>query len=62
VVAIKGTANLKQGLVKMLDENHRAFWFDVQESALFSSRENELIRDHLRQYGRLPGEDLDDLF
>jgi formate dehydrogenase (NADP+) beta subunit len=62
VVAIKGTANLKQALVDKLGEDHRAFWFDFEQSAMFSSRENEWIRDHLRHYGRLPGEDLDDLF
>ncbi|MFO8089774.1 MAG: FAD-dependent oxidoreductase [Desulfatiglandaceae bacterium] len=62
VAAIKGTANLKQSLFDILDEDQGAFWFDFQESAMFSTRENELIRDHLRRYGSMPGEDLDDLF
>jgi NADPH-dependent glutamate synthase beta subunit-like oxidoreductase len=62
VVAIKGTANLKQSLVDMLGAEEGVSWFDFQESALFSTRENELIRDHLRQHGSIPGEDLDDLF
>jgi thioredoxin reductase len=62
LVAIKGAPNLRQGLVEIIDEDHGVFWFDFQVSAMFSSRENELIRDHLRRYGSMPEQDLDDLF
>jgi len=62
VVDVKGAANLKQSLFDRLDENHGVSWFDYQETEMFTSRENELIRDHLHRYGAMPGEDLEDLF
>ncbi len=63
VVEIKGAADLKENLSALLDQGCEALWFDYEECVMFSTRESELMRDHLRRYGSMPGlDDLDDLF
>ncbi|MGD2126971.1 MAG: FAD-dependent oxidoreductase [Desulfobacteraceae bacterium] len=61
VLAIKGTANLRQELLLALDENERAVWFKFEENKMYSQRESELIQKYLQEYGEMPGGgDLDD--
>lgn len=64
VLAIKGTANLRQELLAALDANSKAAWFEFEEEKLYSKRESELLQRYLQQHGRMPagGDELDDLF
>jgi NADPH-dependent glutamate synthase beta subunit-like oxidoreductase len=65
VLAIKGTANLRQDLLLALDDNDRAAWFKFKEDKMFSQRESELIQKYLQAHGEMPGggpDGLDDLF
>jgi NADPH-dependent glutamate synthase beta subunit-like oxidoreductase len=65
VLAIKGTANLRQDLLLALDENGKAALFEFEEDKMFSQRESELIQKYLQEHGEMPGgaaDDLDDLY
>ena len=65
VLAIKGTANLREALDEALDENEKAVWFEFEEDKMYSKRESELIQRYLHEHGEMPGggdSDLDDLF
>ena len=65
VLAIKGTANLRQDLLLALDENDIAALFEFEEDKMFSQRESELIQKYLQEHGEMPGggaDDLNDLF
>jgi len=65
ILSIKGTANLRQGLLAALAENSTASFFEFEEDKLFSQRESELIQKYLQKHGKMPGggaDDLDDLF
>ncbi|MDP6178783.1 MAG: FAD-dependent oxidoreductase [Desulfatiglandales bacterium] len=65
VLAIKGTANLREDLLEQLEENEKAAWFEFEEDKMYSKRESELIQQYLQEYGEMPGggnSDLDDLF
>jgi NADPH-dependent glutamate synthase beta subunit-like oxidoreductase/ferredoxin len=65
VLAIKGTANLRQDLLQTLEDNENAVWFEYKEDKMFSQRESELIQKYLQEHGEMPGggpDDLDDLF
>ena len=63
--AIKGTADIQAGLMEKLESQAEARFFFWEEDRMYSKRESELIQQHLKQYGRLPGggdDELDDLF
>jgi NADPH-dependent glutamate synthase beta subunit-like oxidoreductase len=65
VLAIKGTANLQELLLKDAIENEQATRFQFEENKMFSQRESELIQQYLRKHGEMPGggdSELDDLF
>jgi hypothetical protein len=65
VLAIKGTANLRQLLSQEATENQRAVRFKFDEDRMYSQRESELIQQYLREHGEMPGggdSELDDLF
>ena len=65
VMIIKGTADLRQELERALEENSAIAWFGFEKVKMYSMRENELIRKHLQEHGRMPGgiaDDLDDLY
>ncbi|MBW2616624.1 MAG: FAD-dependent oxidoreductase [Deltaproteobacteria bacterium] len=65
IIAIKGTANLRESLLQELEDNERAAFFDVEEDKMFSQRESELIQQYLQEHGEMPGggdDELDDLF
>jgi len=65
VLAIKGTANLREALEGELDENEKAVWFEFEEDKMYSKRESELIQKYLHEHGEMPGggdSELDDLF
>ena len=62
VLAIRGTADLRQELLSALERDDRAEWFEFERNKLYSKRESELIRKHLREHGRMPGGDEEDLF
>jgi len=55
VLSIKGTANLRQELLRALEDNDRAAWFDFVEDKMYSKRESELIQKYLQEHGRMPG-------
>ncbi|MBU0718716.1 MAG: FAD-dependent oxidoreductase, partial [Planctomycetes bacterium] len=64
-VEIKGTADIRAGLVERLDGGAEASFFLWEEDRMYTKRESELIQQHLSQYGELPGggaDELDDLF
>ncbi len=65
VLAIKGTANLRESLLEQLEENEKAAWFEFEEDKMYSQRESELIQQYLQKHGEMPGggdDELDDLF
>jgi hypothetical protein len=65
VLTIKGTDNLREELLRALEGNDNAAWFDYEEDKMYSQRESELIQKYLQEHGKMPGgggDDLDDLF
>ncbi len=65
VLYIKGTANLREGLLEQLEEGSSAAWFDFEEDKMYTKRESERIQQYLQQHGEMPGggeSDLEDLF
>ncbi|HUU80380.1 MAG TPA: hypothetical protein VMW90_02945, partial [Acidobacteriota bacterium] len=65
ILVIKGTSNLREGLLEALEENAAAVWFDFEEDKMYSKRESELIQQYLQEHGEMPGggdSDLDDLW
>lgn len=65
VLAIKGTANLRESLLEQLEGDERAVWFEYEEDKMYSQRESELIQQYLQKHGKMPGagdDELDDLF
>jgi NADPH-dependent glutamate synthase beta subunit-like oxidoreductase len=65
ILAIKGTANLRQELLAALADNDTASFFEFEEDKIYSQRESELIQKYLQEHGEIPGngaDDLDDLF
>jgi formate dehydrogenase beta subunit len=62
---IKGTENIRTALLDKLDSAPDASFFLWEEDRMYTKRESELIQQHLKQYGELPGggdDELDDLF
>ncbi|MGD9281073.1 MAG: FAD-dependent oxidoreductase [Desulfobacterales bacterium] len=62
VLRIEGTANLRQALLKALEDIQNANLFIYEENKMFSQRESELIQKYLQQRGEMPGGVEDDLF
>ncbi len=68
VLAIKGVANLRNGLLEALEqtEDEPPLFFTVEPAHFFSQRESQLIQSYSEQHGRMPpgiGDDaLDELF
>ncbi len=63
VLAIKGTANLRQELLTALEDDGNAAFFEFEEDKMYSQRESELIQKYLQEHGQMPGaDDDDDLF
>ncbi len=54
VLSIKGAANLRQELLRALEDNDKGAWFDFKEDKMYSKRESELIQKHLQEHGRMP--------
>ncbi|MBN2563396.1 MAG: FAD-dependent oxidoreductase [Phycisphaerae bacterium] len=62
---IKGTEDIRAGLLEKLESPGEARFFQWEEDRMYTKRESELIQQHMKQYGELPGggdEELDDLF
>jgi hypothetical protein len=62
---IKGAENIQAALLDKLDSAAEASFFLWEEDRMYTKRESELIQQHLKQYGELPGggdDELDDLF
>ncbi len=65
VLAIKGTANLRESLLEELEEGGPASQFELEEDKMYSKRESELIQQYLQEHGEMPDKwdsDLNDLF
>ncbi|MBW1852801.1 MAG: FAD-dependent oxidoreductase [Deltaproteobacteria bacterium] len=65
VIAIKGTATIRDDLFDRLENNENAAFFDYEEDPMFSKRESEMISHYLQEHGELPrggSDELDDLF
>lgn len=65
ILAIKGTPDLRKGLLEDLEDGSSAAWFNFEEDKMYSQRESELIQQYLQEHGEMPGggdSDLDDLF
>ncbi|MFZ5632456.1 MAG: FAD-dependent oxidoreductase [Bacillota bacterium] len=64
VLAIVGTANLRQALEDQLEYRDKVRYFGYEEEPMYTSRESQLIQQFLQEHGRLPEGvgDLDDLF
>ena len=64
-IMIKGTGNIQTALLDKLQSPGEARFFLWEEDRMYTKRESELIQQHLKQYGELPGggeDELDDLF
>jgi len=62
---IKGAENVQEELLKKLESPAEVRFFMWEEDRMYTKRESELIQQHLKQYGELPGggdDELDDLF
>ncbi len=65
ILAIKGTARLRERLFQELGQKTSHLWFDFEEKEMYAQRENELIQKYVREHGEMPGSGdwgLDDLF
>lgn len=64
VLAIVGTANLRQALEDQLEYRDKVRYFGYEEDPMYTSRESQLIQQFLQEHGHLPEGigDLDDLF
>ena len=63
IYQITGTDTLQTSLFQELKGKAEAYYFDYEEDVMYTSRERQLIQQHLKKYGRLPpGNDDDDLF
>jgi hypothetical protein len=67
IIRISGTSNLRQDLIKCLENPGEACWFIWEAEPMYTKRESELIQQFLQEHGELPGgaggdDDLDDLF
>ena len=64
-IVIKGVENIQAGLLERLESATDASFFLWEEDRMYTKRESELIQQHLKKYGELPGggdDELDDLF
>ncbi|MDF9409841.1 MAG: Glutamate synthase (NADPH) small chain [Pelotomaculum sp. PtaB.Bin013] len=64
VIAIVGTATLRETLEEQLESPGNTCYFGYEEDPMFTSRQSQLLQMFLQEYGHLPegnGED-DDLF
>ncbi|MCK4341405.1 MAG: FAD-dependent oxidoreductase [Phycisphaerae bacterium] len=62
---IRGAEDIRAVLLEKLDADTEAGFFQWEEDRMYTKRESELIQQHLKQYGELPGggdDELDDLF
>jgi len=61
---IKGTDNMRETLLEILEDNQQADYFIYEADPMFTKRESELLQQYLQKHGKLPdsGDDLDDLF
>jgi hypothetical protein len=64
VLWIQGTSDLRQALLRALEEDVKAAWFTFEEDRMYSKRESELIQKYVQDHGRMPagGRDEEDLF
>ncbi|MGD9236737.1 MAG: FAD-dependent oxidoreductase [Desulfobacterales bacterium] len=62
VLMIKGTANLRQALLAVLEDIQNANLFGYEEHKLYTQRESELLQKYLRQHGRMPAAPEEDLY
>jgi hypothetical protein len=60
VLAVKGSANLRQALLGALEDYERGASFEFELDKMYSRRESEWIQKHVREHGHMPGADLDD--
>lgn len=62
---IKGAEDVHAGLMEKLESGASASFFLWEEDRMYTKKESELIQQHLKRYGQLPGggdDELDDLF
>jgi NADPH-dependent glutamate synthase beta subunit-like oxidoreductase len=69
ILVIKGTADVKSGLLEALENSENSKYFIYEEDPMYSKRESELIQVYLQKHGSMPpgdgaggGDDMDDLF
>jgi len=64
VFNIKGTDNMKNTLLEILDDDEKPSYFIYEADPMFTKRESELLQQYLQKHGKMPdsGDDLDDLF
>jgi NADPH-dependent glutamate synthase beta subunit-like oxidoreductase len=60
VLWIKGTADLREELVRLISAKSPAVWFAFEENTMYSKRESELIQKYLQEHGRMPAGGLED--
>jgi formate dehydrogenase beta subunit len=54
VIFIKGTINLRKELMEQLATDQKAKFFLFEEAKMFTMRENELLQQYMKKYGKMP--------
>jgi len=55
VLWVKGTPDLRQGLLRALEGEVKAGWFNFEEEKMYSKRESELLQKYVQEHGCTPG-------
>ena len=55
VLWLKGTPSLREGLLRALEGEVEAVWFNFEEEKMYSKKESELLQKYVREHGRMPG-------
>jgi hypothetical protein len=65
VIYVKGTMNLKKDLEQQILMNKQAIYFIYEEAKMYTMRENEILQQYMKRYGKMPTQNLeieDDLY
>jgi len=64
VIYIKGTVNLRKGLMEQMPTSKEAKYFLYEEAKMFTMRESELLQQFMKKHGKMPKQNigLEDLY
>jgi NADPH-dependent glutamate synthase beta subunit-like oxidoreductase len=59
VIYIKGTLNLRKDLQQQIPINTEAKYFLYEEAKMYTLRENEILQQYIKRYGKMPKQNLE---